>query len=123
MLLRKCFWVAIDISAKRKFETLRVMGVESINVNDLFYLHVLVSLLCVCGKHEQDLIQREDALRHQEEKYLEQISNLKKKEQALMKRRNDLRSDPYSAGEIDKLMKQKDENNEKAYQKDYFREE
>ena len=99
------------------------MGVESINVNDLFYLHVLVSLLCVCGKHEQDLIQREDALRHQEEKYLEQISNLKKKEQALMKQRNDLRSDPYSAGEIDKLMKQKDENNEKAYQKDYFREE
>ena len=72
-------------------------------------------------KHEQDLTQREDALRaelrHQEENYLKQISDLKKKEQALTKQRDDLRSDPYSAGEIDKLMKQKDENNEKRIKK------
>jgi hypothetical protein len=68
------------------------------------------------NKHELELIQRKDIsraeLQEQEAKYLKQISDLERKQKQLL-----LDADPYSAREIDKIVKQKDENNEKRIKK------
>ncbi|KAL3809254.1 hypothetical protein ACHAXA_007991 [Cyclostephanos tholiformis] len=68
------------------------------------------------NKHELELIRMKDLsraeLREQEAKFLQNISDREKKEQE-----SSLGADSYTAREIDKIVKQKDENHEKRIKK------